>query len=70
LEKGTSQLENCGHLSGEVRKKINTNLSLTPAPHDAILQSKELESKITRLTTLAKKNWMLGRDQMEWLQAY
>lgn len=36
LEKVTSQLGNCSDLSGEVRKKINTNLTLTPAPHDAI----------------------------------
>lgn len=36
LGNGTSQLGNCGDLSGDVRKKINTNLSLTPAPREAI----------------------------------
>lgn len=43
LGKGTFQLGNCGDLSGEVRKKINTNLSLTPAPHDVIYKVRDRE---------------------------
>lgn len=43
LGKGTFQLGNCGDLSGEVRKKINTNLSLSPTPHDVIYKIRDRE---------------------------
>lgn len=43
LGKGTFQLGNCGDLSGEVKKKINMNLSLTPTPHDVIYKIRDRE---------------------------